>query len=593
MRRTLCASLLLGALSVSSQGLPAKVLTPEVDSFIEGILSAAGSSGGVSVAVVRLGPDGAWNVETKGYGVARLSDNASVTADTFFPIGSNSKLFAVVGTGLLISNESLTPKLSWDTKIASVIPDWKLEDSFATEKSSIIDLMSHRTGLPRHDFMYHRDDTIVSLNQRLQFLRPSTEFRETFQYNNIMYGMLSYLPQVVSTKTPFARYVKANVFDPLGMNSTTYSFDVANATGRLSYGVSRENLSFAGGLPGTGTPRQLPFWYEAGGEDGHFMSGPGGVISTANDLATWLQTLLRWGNHPVTNQTVIPAAVLQRAASGITVASDGLSGPPSAQSVLSPVVYGGGQEAGTYRGHVIIEHGGDVTGAHSQLARLPFDNVGVAVLTNDDDTGPIFNNIIKYRLLDGALGLEPYNWTDIILGELSSTPDGATESQSPNNASDPTIPGGYASLEGTYSNPGYGNWTFCFFDPSHNHQPSDACKDLVANASTILPGGINSTIPTFVSPSDSIWFNYLKFEHSDGNVFNITGLFSYPTLNDPNQPFWTRVLSAPGLTAEFGSENGTIGVGLSGGVWGAGLDVPDPQGETLRDRSEVWMEKIA
>ncbi|KAF9265213.1 hypothetical protein L218DRAFT_838611, partial [Marasmius fiardii PR-910] len=75
----------------SAQTISNKVLTPEVDSFIEGLLSAVGSSGSVSVAVVQLNPSGVWNVETKGYGVAQLSDNSSVTADTLFPIGSNSR----------------------------------------------------------------------------------------------------------------------------------------------------------------------------------------------------------------------------------------------------------------------------------------------------------------------------------------------------------------------------------------------------------------------------------------------------------------------------------------------------------------------
>ena len=84
-----------------------------------------------------------------------------------------------------------------------------------------------------------------------------------------MYNVLGYLPEVLSTQTPFARYVKQHIFDPLGMNSTTYSFDVANATGKLSPGFARENFSIADGLPGTGTPRQLPFWFDKGGEDGN------------------------------------------------------------------------------------------------------------------------------------------------------------------------------------------------------------------------------------------------------------------------------------------------------------------------------------
>ncbi|KAL0567548.1 hypothetical protein V5O48_014444 [Marasmius crinis-equi] len=587
MRSFLSLYILSSFLPVSVRS--AQVLTPEIDTFVEGVLSGWGSPGGVSVAVVRLDGTGEWSVETKGFGVARLDDNSTVTSDTLFPIGSNSKLFTLVATGLLTFNESLTPRVSWDTKIASVIPTWEVADPIASNKSSIIDLMGHRTGLPRHDFMYRRNDSLASVAQRLKSLKPSTEFRETFQYNNIMYAMLSYLPEVLSTRTPLARYVKKNVFDPLGMNSTTYSFDVANAKGVLSPGVTRQNLSLASGLPGTGIPRQLPFWYKEGGEDGNFMSGAGGVISNANDMAMWLQTLLLWGKNPATNETVIPPQVLQRAASGITVASDGISGLPIAQSILSPVVYGGGQEIGTYRGHVIIEHGGDVTGAHSQIARLPFENIGVAVLTNDDDTGPTISQIIKFRLLDQALGLTPFDWNALFSQAANASAD-VPSTPRPGNASDPSIPGGFPSLEGTYSDPGYESWSFCLFAPSH--QPSEACQDLTTNTSTTLPGAINPNVPTLLAFANSIWFDYIRLEHFDGNVFNVTGLLSYST-NDTTEPFWTKVVSAPGLQAEFGLDDGALGVGFTGGLWGAGDGVPDPSGDTLKERSEIWMEKAA
>lgn len=64
-----------------------------------------------------------------------------------------------------------------------------------------------------------------------------------------MYTVLSYLPPVL-TKTPFARYVKKHIFDPLGMTSTTYSFAVANASGQLADGLTRQN----------GTVRAFPYW---------------------------------------------------------------------------------------------------------------------------------------------------------------------------------------------------------------------------------------------------------------------------------------------------------------------------------------------
>ena len=86
--------LLLVPLSVWAQSAP--ILTPEVDHFIEGVLSRWGSPGGVSVAVVRLDTNGEWNVETKGYGVARLDDNSRVTDETLFSIASNSKVWPLI-----------------------------------------------------------------------------------------------------------------------------------------------------------------------------------------------------------------------------------------------------------------------------------------------------------------------------------------------------------------------------------------------------------------------------------------------------------------------------------------------------------------
>jgi CubicO group peptidase (beta-lactamase class C family) len=68
-----------------------KVLTPEVDAFINQILADWNTAGGAGVAVVRLDDQGEWVVETKGYGVAK-ADGTPVNPDTIFPIGSNSKV---------------------------------------------------------------------------------------------------------------------------------------------------------------------------------------------------------------------------------------------------------------------------------------------------------------------------------------------------------------------------------------------------------------------------------------------------------------------------------------------------------------------
>jgi hypothetical protein len=52
-----------------------------------------------------------------------------------------------------------------------------------------------------------------------------------------------------------------------------------------------------------------------------------------------------------------------------------------------------------------------VSGFYSQISRLPFDNIAVAVLTNDNLYGQFIKEIIKGRILDEAIGLEPVDWS--------------------------------------------------------------------------------------------------------------------------------------------------------------------------------------
>ncbi|KAL4255394.1 hypothetical protein AB1N83_013511, partial [Pleurotus pulmonarius] len=75
--------------------MPPPILNADIDAFINDLLSDWHSPGGVSVAVVRKTGNDTWNVETKGYGVAK-ADGTKVTEQTLFAIGSNSKLFDIM-----------------------------------------------------------------------------------------------------------------------------------------------------------------------------------------------------------------------------------------------------------------------------------------------------------------------------------------------------------------------------------------------------------------------------------------------------------------------------------------------------------------
>ncbi|KAJ7431232.1 beta-lactamase/transpeptidase-like protein [Mycena latifolia] len=557
------------------------ILTSEIDTFIANILAEWNSPAGVAVAVVRQDGQGGWIVETKGYGNAK-ADGTKVTDDTLFSIGSESKLFDIVATGLLISNESLTTPISWTTKIASVIPEWGLMDPIASAGSTIMDLMSHRTGLPRHDVALGYGDTLPAIIKRLKYLKPSVEFRQEFQYNNLMYAVLSYLPTVLLPSKPsLAHYLQDNIFNPLGMNSTTYSFARANATGNLADSFAREGDATTNPLLPAAT-HALPFWLQVGGDDGNFAAGPGGLISSITDIVAWLKMLISNGVNPTTNATVVPASVLETVTSGITV----WPFDEDSYAELSPSTYGGGQYKSNYRGHDLIEHGGDVAGFHSMFTRFPFEGVGVAVLTNDD----LFyiRDIIRYRVMDELFGLEPVDWntryqqvavgTALVRASLVSTPRSA-------NATPPT--GGFSSLVGNYSNPGYTEVELCLIFPAPA-SASDACNTLAQTLNSTFPSLVDPTVPTLAFTWDRVASQYNMLTHFEGNLFNLTGWTGYPTGN-ASSPVWAYDAGFSSTHIEFGSG----GFGITDGVWGAASGVPDPQGETIEDRAEVWFKAVS
>ncbi|KAF7338793.1 Beta-lactamase class penicillin binding protein [Mycena sanguinolenta] len=600
------------------------ILNPEVDAAVNAILADWNTPGGVAIAVVRRDDSGGWQIETKGYGTAK-ADGTKIGPDT---------LFDILSTGLLISNESLSPRISWTTKIGSLIPDWELMDPVASSESTITDLMSHRTGLPRHDVAFSLSifDEVPSIVKRLRYLKPSTGFRENTQYSNLMYTVLSYLPTaLLPDKPPFARYVKEHILDPLGMNSSTYSFAVANATGNLADGFAREGINVTENPVGPGTTRVLPYLMPGVTEDGNGFSGPGGVLSTAVDMAStcltttkavkmvvlneiclrqarWLQMLLLNGQHPVTNVNIVPAAVIGTVQTGVSV-WDGnacvlqfnynplLSTCLGEAPELSPLVYGGAQIQSTYRGHVMIEHGGDWIGFHSQITRFPIDGFGIAVLTNDDTFGSVMLEVVKYRVIDSFFGLDPVDWNTRYQTAIAESEVPPPVTTAPANATQP-LP--ISALARTYRNLGYGADIELCAVVNAGPDASPACKTLAQQ--------LNSTFPDQLAGVDLVWVwpwgnvgtgasyigsgdSYYGATHFNGGVYNLTAWTALPTVNDSSTPFWAYPAGTnPGLTAEFdiNTQKGTVaGFGLRG-IWGAGTVEAEPMGKSVEERSEVW-----
>ncbi|KAH8826433.1 beta-lactamase/transpeptidase-like protein [Flagelloscypha sp. PMI_526] len=563
----------------------AKYLTPDAATFVNNLLSGWHSPTGISIAVVEQADNGTWLVETAGYGNADVS-GTRVDESTLFYVGSNSKLFDIMATGLLVTNDSLSPRISWNTTMKTIFPAFALSDSNATELATIEDLMSHRTGLPSHDFAYKSNtNQSVVFSDILPNLKPSAPFRSAFQYTNIMYTVLGYIPTQL-LQVPLSQFVKTKIFDPLGMSDSTYSAQSALASGKLAKGIGKDGLTLDDPYGEKATARDLPTFNENSGDDGNAIAGPGGVISNAKDLAVWLQTLLLNGTHPGTSNQVIPAEVIQKLATPLIKGTEDF--PRGNEQ--GDLYYGGAQFISQYRGENIVEHDGQVIGFNSVVSRLPNKKFGVAVLSNSHEYGAFLVQIIKWRLIDAALGMDPIDWESrfktFIAQQFTSMPT-------------PTIPrpvypptASMSSIQGTYHNPAYGAVEFCYLPPGYSVSVTNtsSCQNVMQDVPLdgINRQGINLVVKREDSPVSTHWIVSLW----TGNVWNVTSANFFPVSNGSSE-YWKLFGSATGtVTLSVNSSSLVDGFGITGGFWDAGEGVVDPQGSSVRERSEVWFDKV-
>ena len=101
----------------------------------------------VSIAIVKDGEV----LLTKGYGFADVEGKRKADATTLFAIGSSTKAFTAAAVLQLVDEQ----KIDLDKPVIHYLPDFKLYDDYATNHITTRDLLTHRSGLPRHDFAWY------------------------------------------------------------------------------------------------------------------------------------------------------------------------------------------------------------------------------------------------------------------------------------------------------------------------------------------------------------------------------------------------------------------------------------------------------
>ena len=218
-------------------------------------------------------------------------------------------------------------------------------------------LLAHTAGLSESIYTDSSSKLLTSEGFLAQAIKAPLDFSpgESWMYSNTGYGLAAIIIENVSGQ-PFAAFMKARIFEPLGMNATdalrdSYLFS-NRAMGYVpdSSGRSVEPIDFPFRL----LPRLMPSLF-----------GAGSVTSTVLDVARWEIAMQKGVLLDPTTQSEMQQPVVMN--SGRTFH------------------YGLGWILGQSNGHSMVSHGGNLYGYSTSIARFPDDNLTVIVLTNKDN----------------------------------------------------------------------------------------------------------------------------------------------------------------------------------------------------------------
>jgi CubicO group peptidase (beta-lactamase class C family) len=377
-------------------------------------------------------------VFAKGYGYRDYESKLPFTPTTLCQIASNSKLFTAVAAGMLVDEG----KLTWDKPIRQSVPTIQFYDNELNDNVTLRDMLSHRTGVTRHDLIWFKSDfTRPELFGKLKYLEPQEPMRQAFLYNNLMFTAVGYVVELKSQK-PWEQFVRERILDPLDMNSTTYT--IADMMKSPDHGVPfterRDSFELY----------KLPYHEDAIG-----IAPAGGIISNINDLSHWLIALMNNGQY--NGKQVLPADVLKETLQPAIGLANTTGESQGFWESLNPA-YGMGRLTASYRGHLLTYHGGDLPGFHSQISFMPNDNIGVIVLVIGNHTASL-RDVISYNIYERLLGMDETPWSQRRLEQRLAGKKAGTEARA--KAGGDRVPNTHpshalADYAAEYENPAYG-----------------------------------------------------------------------------------------------------------------------------------------
>ncbi len=313
-------------------------------------------SPGFAVGIVRDGR----LVFSRAYGLANLETGAPITASTNFRLASLTKQFTATAIMLLVHDR----RLRYDEPLTEVFPAFPVYGRTIT----IRHLLNHTSGLKDYEDIYAEQmsgrptDRIPQIADagvlKLMERQSGTDFPpgSRWRYSNSGYALLAMAVERVSGE-PFQDFLRDRIFKPLDMGHTVAFVPGRNQVPDRAFGYRKRGDAWA-------FSDQSPT---------SAVLGDGGVYSSIDDLAKWMNALDR---HVLLSGVQVRPAFTP-------VVTPGVESPDH-----TPAAYGFGWFLDPYKGHRRTWHYGETCGFLAAMQRFPDDRFAVIILSNRIDTDP-------------------------------------------------------------------------------------------------------------------------------------------------------------------------------------------------------------
>lgn len=389
--------------AIAMTGIPKRITA--LGPTIEKLMSIGGTAG-LSLGILHHGKP----IYHANYGFRNVQQKLPMTKEIIMPGCSLAKAMTAASIALLVEED----KLTWNTRVKDILPEFEIQDDVIRNHATVADLLCHRTGISWGDNYYigTENNVIIPGKDGMRYLssqKPVLPFRGQFQYNNLPYELAGYVIERLSG-VKYSDFVTSRLTPPIGMPRTSFKTPQAGT----------QNVATCYNVLDDGTPTPVPC-VKTG--DKGFGAASGGIRTCVEDLLKLYGVFLASANDQFAHGSTSTEGSPLKQVSHLMSAKMPMSQPTRSESSYAfgwarvqlpgrmgnigcnpglmpngmPVVGKGAPS------QLVIYHQGSPPGALAAVLLLPNNESAIVVLTNTlalNDTPDWVAQLVLEELLE-------------------------------------------------------------------------------------------------------------------------------------------------------------------------------------------------